>query len=149
MRLVLFLTCTKITMCIWTQINSKPLLRFQFFITIVSLNFRLFCLLCTSYLYQRFCGIHYFCCLHSEEYIHKHRSGFSLGTFIEKNSISTNNHLLKIIIIIIIIIIIVIIDIVIIIVVIIIIIIIIIIIFMYIIVSMIYMKKLLSSDWLR
>ena len=135
-------------MRIWTQINSKPLLRSQFFITILSLNFRLFCLLCTSYLYQRFCGIHYFCCLHSEEYIHKHRSGFSLGTFIEKNSISTNNHLLKIIIIIIIIII-VIIDIVIIIVVIIIIIIIISIIFMYIIVSMIYMKKLLSSDWLR
>ena len=64
LRLVLFLTCTKITMCIWTQINSKPLLRFQFFITIVSLNFRLFCLLCTSYLYQRFCVIHYFCCLH-------------------------------------------------------------------------------------
>ena len=134
-------------MCIWTQVNSKPLLRSQFFITIVSLNFRLFCLLCNSYLYQRFYGIHYFCCLHSEEYIHKHRSGFSLGTFIEKNSISTNNHVLKIIIIIIIIIIIVIIDIVIIIVVIIII--IISIIFMYIIVSMIYMKKLLSSDWLR
>ena len=134
-------------MRIWTQINSKPLLRSQFFITIVSLNFRLFCLLCTSYLYQRFCGIHYFCCLHSEEYIHKHRSGFSLGTFIEKNSISTNNRLLKIIIIIIIIINIVIIDIVIIIVVIIII--IISIIFMYIIVPMIYMKKLLSSDWLR
>ena len=132
-------------MCIWTQINSKPLLRSQFFTTIVCLNFRLFCLLCTSYLYQRFCGIHYFCCLHSEEDIHKHRSGFSLGTFIEKNSISTNNHVLKIIIIIIIIVII---DSVIIIVVIIIII-IISIIFMYIIVSMIYMKKLLSSDWLR
>ena len=62
LRLVLFLTCAKVTTCYWTQMNFNPLLRSQFVITILSLNFRPFCLSYTSNLYQRFCGIHYFCC---------------------------------------------------------------------------------------
>ena len=62
LRLMLFLTCAKVTTCYWTQMNFKPLLRSQFVITILSLNFRPFCLSYTSNLYQRFCGIHYFCC---------------------------------------------------------------------------------------